>query len=186
MSFSYTVKKELCSLITDRDRKFACLYGMLLFCKNFSADGITFQTENDLICELFCKLIADVIGGNKIVVVTENQKKNVTILYSLNISEQKYIDEIIYRYHVSSSSLIHKIQDENIDNNNIFAFVAGAFLSCGSISEPIKDYHLEFAVPYNELANDLLNILQSLGFNAKITERKGRSEEHTSELQSHS
>ena len=39
MSFSYSVKKELCGLMTDRDRKFACLYGMLLFCKNFDAEG---------------------------------------------------------------------------------------------------------------------------------------------------
>lgn len=42
MSFSYSVKKELCGLMTDRDRKFACLYGMLLFCKNFDADSIVF------------------------------------------------------------------------------------------------------------------------------------------------
>ncbi len=173
MSFSYSVKKELCSIITDRDRKYACLYGMLLFCRNFSADSIVFQTENDMVCELFCKLADDVLGGSGVASVSKTTRKNNTVLYALSIEDEKYCEEIIYRYHISSSSLIHRIQDENIDNNSIFAFVAGAFLSCGSVAEPIKEYHLEFVVPYFDLMNDLLNVLTSLGFNAKSTERKG-------------
>lgn len=173
MSFSYSVKKELCSIITDRDRKYACLYGMLLFCRNFSADSIVFQTENDMVCELFCKLADDVLGGSGVASVSKTTRKNNTVLYALSIEDEKYREEIIYRYHISSSSLIHRIQDENIDNNSIFAFVAGAFLSCGSVAEPIKEYHLEFVVPYFDLMNDLLNVLTSLGFNAKSTERKG-------------
>lgn len=173
MSFSYSVKKELCSIITDRDRKYVCLYGMLLFCRNFSADSIVFQTENDMVCELFCKLADDVLGGSGVASVSKTTRKNNTVLYALSIDDEKYREEIIYRYHISSSSLIHRIQDENIDNNSIFAFVAGAFLSCGSVAEPIKEYHLEFVVPYFDLMNDLLNVLTSLGFNAKSTERKG-------------
>lgn len=173
MSFSYSVKKELCSVITDRDRKYACLYGMLLFCRNFSADSIVFQTENNMVCELFCKLADDVLGGSGVASVSKTTRKNNTVLYALSIEDEKYREEIIYRYHISSSSLIHRIQDENIDNNSIFAFVAGAFLSCGSVAEPIKEYHLEFVVPYFDLMNDLLNVLTSLGFNAKSTERKG-------------
>lgn len=173
MSFSYSVKKEICSIITDRDRKYACLYGMLLFCRNFSADSIVFQTENDMVCELFCKLADDVLGGSGVASVSKTTRKNNTVLYALSIEDEKYREEIIYRYHISSSSLIHRIQDENIDNNSIFAFVAGAFLSCGSVAEPIKEYHLEFVVPYFDLMNDLLNVLTSLGFNAKSTERKG-------------
>ncbi len=173
MSFSYSVKKELCSVITDRDRKYACLYGMLLFCRNFSADSIVFQTENDMVCELFCKLADDVLGGSGVASVSKTTRKNNRVLYALSIEDEKYREEIIYRYHISSSSLIHRIQDENIDNNSIFAFVAGAFLSCGSVAEPIKEYHLEFVVPYFDLMNDLLNVLTSLGFNAKSTERKG-------------
>lgn len=173
MSFSYSVKKELCSLMTDRDRKYACLYGMLLFCRKFTADSIVFQTENDAVCQLFCDIADDVVGGSRVVSVTENKKKDNTVLYILSIEDQKYRDEIIYRYHISSSSLIHRIQKENIDNNSIFAFTAGAFLSCGSIAEPIKEYHLEFVVPYFNLMNDLMDVLVSLGFNVRSTERKG-------------
>lgn len=172
MSFSHSVKKELCSIITDKDRKYCCLYGMLLFCKNFTPDSITFQTENQLVCELFCRLADDVIGGKSIVEVTETKKKNDVTLYSLNIPSEHFREEIIYRYRISSRTLIHRIQRENIDNNSIFAFIAGAFLSCGSITEPIKEYHLEFVVPYYDLTQDLLNLLTEVGINAKHTERK--------------
>ncbi len=172
MSFSHSVKKELCSIITDKDRKYCCLYGMLLFCKNFTPDLITFQTENQLVCELFCRLADDVIGGKNIVEVTETKKKNDVSLYSLNIPSEHYREEIIYRYRISSRTLIHRIQRENIDNNSIFAFIAGAFLSCGSITEPIKEYHLEFVVPYYDLTQDLLSLLTEVGITAKHTERK--------------
>ncbi len=172
MSFSHSVKKELCSIITDKDRKYCCLYGMLLFCKNFTPDSITFQTENQLVCELFCRLADDVIGGKNIVEVTENKKKNDVTLYSLNIASEHFREEIIYRYRISSRTLIHRIQRENIDNNSVFAFIAGAFLSCGSITEPIKEYHLEFVVPYYDLTQDLLDLLTEVGINAKYTERK--------------
>lgn len=173
MSFSYSVKKELCSVMTDRDRKYACFYGMLLFCRSFAADSIVFQTENELTSKLFCSLADDVLGVKGAVSVSETKKKNDTTLYVLSIAEESNREEIIYRYHISSSALVHRIQRDNIDNNSVFAFVAGAFLSCGSVAEPIKEYHLEFVVPYYNLMNDLLELLVSLGINAKYTERKG-------------
>lgn len=172
MSFSYSVKKELCSVITDKDRKYCCLYGMLLFCKSFTPDSIIFQTENDLVCGLFRSLADDVIGGTGVAEVNVTEKKNGVSLYSLSIPSESFREEIIYRYRISGRALIHRIQTDIIDNNSVFAFIAGAFLSCGSVTEPIKEYHLEFAVPYYDLTQDLLKLLTSVGINAKYTERK--------------
>ena len=39
------------------------------------------------------------------------------------------------------------------------AFVRGVFLSCGSVSDPMKSYHAEFCVSYKNLAADLCKIL---------------------------
>jgi DNA-binding protein WhiA len=174
MSFSYSVKKELCSLITDRDKKYACLYGMLLFCKQFSRESIAFQTENDMAAELFSNLTDDVLGHKNSVVVTKSEKKNKAAVYLLTVDSQKDRDELIYRYHISDKNF-HRIHKDVIDNNNIYTFLAGAFLSCGSITEPIKEYHLEFVISFSELAEDLLLLIQSLGISAKLTERKGAS-----------
>ena len=172
MSFSYDVKKELCSAITDKDRKYCCLYGMLLFCRSFSPESIVFQTENEQVSELFCRIIDDVIGGLGIIEISRTEKKNGGALYSLSVTSEHYREEIIYRYRISSRTLIHRIQNDIIDNNSVYAFIAGAFLSCGSITEPMKEYHLEFAVPFPELADDLMKLLSSVGVNAKYAERK--------------
>jgi DNA-binding transcriptional regulator WhiA len=51
------------------------------------------------------------------------------------------------------------------------AFLAGAFLSCGSIGEPQRQYHLEFAVPFPRLADSLARYLEELGFSAKQAKR---------------
>lgn len=173
MSFSQNVKEELCSVITDRDKEYACLYGMLLFCRHFGADEILFQTENKLAADMFKKLSDKVIGRKDMISVTETSKKNGAVLYSLFVSEESDREEIIFRYRISSRSLIHRIQTDVIHNNNVFAFLAGAFLSCGSMTEPIKEYHLEFAVPFEELCTDLRDLIEGLGISAKYVERKG-------------
>ena len=158
--------------MTDKDRKYCCLYGMLLFCRVFSPEAIIFQKENEYVCSLFRKLADDVIGGKNITDISEIKKKNGGALYSVSVPSEHYREEIIYRYRVSGRAMIHRIQTDLIDNNSIFAFIAGAFLSCGSVTEPIKGYHLEFAVPYPELADDLMKLLVSVGVNAKYAERK--------------
>ncbi|MGN0665976.1 MAG: DNA-binding protein WhiA [Huintestinicola sp.] len=172
MSFSHNVKEELCTVITDRDKEFGCLYGMLLFCRHFDADEIIFQTEHKLAADMFCRLIDKVIGVNSGTEVSEISKKN-GVLYSISIPDESVREEIIFRYHIYSRSVVHRLLEENLDNNNVFAFIAGAFISCGSMTEPMKSYHLEFAVPYEDLCTDLRNLIAGLGISAKYIERKG-------------
>jgi DNA-binding protein WhiA len=53
------------------------------------------------------------------------------------------------------------------------AFLRGAFLSCGTCSDPNKSYHIEFIAPYRTLSLDLLKILTDFGLNAKHMLRRG-------------
>lgn len=53
------------------------------------------------------------------------------------------------------------------------AFLRGAFLGSGSISDPNKIYHTEFVVSMQEFALPLLNILNRYDLNGKLTVRKG-------------
>ncbi|MBQ5311934.1 MAG: DNA-binding protein WhiA [Oscillospiraceae bacterium] len=170
MSFSQDIKEELCQGINDRDKEYGCLYGMLLFCRRFDASEIVFQTENPLVRDMFIRLCGNVINGS---VAQTEAKKRSAVLYSLSVPEEADREEMIYRYRISSRSLIHRIQEDNITNNNVFAFLAGAFLSCGSMAEPMKEYHFEFAVPYRELCEDLERLLSRLGIVSRYVERKG-------------
>ena len=62
------------------------------------------------------------------------------------------------------------------DDVSVSAFLRGAFISCGSVNNPEKDYHLEFAVPYRNLCRDLVKLISGvdrLMYTLKIVERKG-------------
>ena len=52
------------------------------------------------------------------------------------------------------------------------AFIRGAFLGGGSISDPEKNYHLEFVTSNEEFAKSLMDLINSLGLNSKIVCRK--------------
>ena len=56
MSFSNEVRKEICSGITDKDKRFACLYGMLLYCRHLSSERISFQSKSSTVSEAFAEL----------------------------------------------------------------------------------------------------------------------------------
>ena len=173
MSFSYNVKEELCSCITDRDKKFACLYGILLFCKQFDWSQITFQTEHQHVANLFCSLVDDVLMKQNVVSITTTSKKNSTTVFSLNIEDEHDREVLISKYKIPSKEKIHRIQQDNIDINGLGVFFIGIFLACGSLIDPNKEYHLEFVTPYFNLSNELQQLLSTLGINSKRIERKG-------------
>lgn len=49
----------------------------------------------------------------------------------------------------------------------------GCFLTCSSITDPEKEYHLEFVVLNDRLSDDLLTLMNDIGIHAKATKRKG-------------
>lgn len=173
MSFTYTVKEELCSHITDRDKKYACLYGMLLFSKQFDLSKITFQTEHEKVAELYCSLVDDVLKGQSIVSITKTDKKNKSPSYLMNIENKRNREALFAIYKIPPEEKVHRIQQDNIDINGLDVFLMGAFLACGGIIDPNKEYHLEFVTSYLILIDELQQLLLTLGINSKRAERKG-------------
>lgn len=52
------------------------------------------------------------------------------------------------------------------------AFLRGAFMAAGSVTDPEKAYHLEMAVLSEKFANQLKDIVSCFGIDAKIVSRK--------------
>ncbi len=171
-SFSYTVKEELVSEINDRDKKYVCLYSMLLFCKQFDTDGIAMQTEHDKVASLFSSLVDDVLGKRNAVTQVEKQKKTGTSYY-LTVGDEENRKKLLslYRYHDGEDT--RRVISENFETNSLGAFLTGAFLAAGSMIDPNKGYHLEYVTPYRRLCDELKEILSLIGVMAKISERKG-------------
>jgi len=76
------------------------------------------------------------------------------------------------------SSFSHKVKEELRKSNEILpsddvAFLRNEFLRRGSITNPEKSYHLEFAAHFSRLCDDLQTSIRNLGLDCKTTERKG-------------
>ena len=52
------------------------------------------------------------------------------------------------------------------------AYIRGAFLGGGSVTNPEKNYHLEFVTHSEEYAQDLCELINSCGLNSKVIQRK--------------
>lgn len=53
------------------------------------------------------------------------------------------------------------------------AFARGAFMAGGFVADPRGDFHLEIAVTGEVFAQDLANLVNSLGVNARLNHRRG-------------
>lgn len=169
MSFSQDVKNEL---MKNEYENSCCekslLYGMLIFGKSFSQYGISMQTENKDISELYKSLLKKYCNVDCAVKVSPKARS-----YSVLIENKSDCDKILGAFgHSMGGSL--KINHANFDCPTcINAFLAGTFLSCGTISDPKKDYHLEFTVPYMNLAKSLVTFLEETELSPKQSNRKG-------------
>lgn len=61
-----------------------------------------------------------------------------------------------------------------ISTGSLGVFAAGVFLACGSVIDPEKEYHLEFAVPEQKLAQELISLLNDIGVTARSAVRRGQ------------
>lgn len=161
MSFSNEVREEIARSITDRDRKFACLYGILLYCRTFHGQQIILQSESPVFAELIPTLFHAVFQTVLKPDVRVTTRGNAQSMYSFTISDPAQIQQICSTYHISPEN--REINLSNLVNNSLSSFLAGVFFSCGSVIDPNKGYHLEFNTPSELLCNDLQKLLLTIG-----------------------
>lgn len=167
ISFSNEVKKEIFSFIEKNDeRKFACLYGIMLYGKNMSTELISVQSENSEIISFAENLIDELFQGRVKPQRNPERKIKNSLLYSFVIDDRRELSEIFDFYETEKREKIL------VSRNLKSAFLAGAFIICGSVNSPDKEYHLEFKTSDETKAQIILDILSGIGSKAKISERK--------------
>jgi hypothetical protein len=173
MSFSYSVKEELIEANLSGQKLKPLLLGILMFSKKFSPEQILLQTENERVADCFCSLVGQSAGNPSAVLKRIKARKNRRPLYSLSVENEETIKAIYNFLEIDFTNKDVGFRTELIGKKkNFVAFTAGAFLACGSVSDPLKEYHLEFVVPEMTLCNALGEIFLSIGILAKQTERK--------------
>ena len=187
MSFSGDVKGELARL--EPNKKCCMLAEIAGFLRVSSSIrlagggrlGIVATTENAAIARHFKKLIKDYFKSNAGLAVGDSQmpgarsRKN---RYYLNISPEEKSMHILRE---TGMMLIREGDDYFSDG--IYqpiirskccrkAYLRGMFLSCGTMSDPRKGYHLEFVLDKEQTANDLRKLIGTfVDLSANITRR---------------
>ncbi|MDD6824645.1 MAG: DNA-binding protein WhiA [Oscillospiraceae bacterium] len=173
MSFSNEVKAELISAVTDKDKKYACLYGLIIFCNKITDDEICFQSESAEVADVFVSLMNEIFKGSVTISKDVIERKNGTSLHSFVVSDSESVRKVTETFKIDAEK--REIDLKNIDNNSLSNFIAGVFLSCGSITNPESGYHLEFVINSEQLCDDLFTILNSIGFSVKKAVRKNNA-----------
>jgi hypothetical protein len=143
---------------------------MLLFGRTLEKGHICFQTESGTSSEVFRELFLSVFGYEPECQVST--RKNGVKMYTYDITAAGVVEDVFRKYHLSTSE--RNIDSEIIATNSLGVFTAGVFLACGSVNDPSKEYHLEFAVQGEELAGGLSMLLGDIGVNAKTVLRRGQ------------
>ena len=172
MSFSSDVKKELVGILPDKPCcRAAQAYGMLQFGHAFNARDISLQTEQAAVAELYSFLISKACGTPP---PTKEILRRRTELHACSYPDTQTRKSILERFGHSVSDVSVRLNRANLDCDACArALLRGAFLSCGAVTNPERDYHLEFSVPYYNLSRDLLALLREESFPAKMTVRNG-------------
>ena len=172
MSFATNLKDELCKDVPEQESALhALLYGFLLFSHKFSADEISFAVVHEPTARLFAEALATHCGISAKIVFHERARGT---LYKVSIekaSERRKVLEAFYHMPKEPSLRINRANIEN--EEDVPFFLRGAYLVCGSLTDPNKEYHLEFGVSYMNLCKDLLTLIGEVLPQPKSTVRRG-------------
>ncbi len=167
MTFSSKVKTELMN--RDDERKPCCtkalVYGLLLFGRSFSASAVKLSTEYEFISAYYADKVKMITGVEPL--VSENGKK-----YVRGIRTASDRTRVLDVFGHTGKELTLRINRANLHDECCFeAFLAGAFISCGTITTPEKTYHMEFSVSHQKLCKDLIRLMEELELSPKMTSR---------------
>lgn len=151
MSFSADVKNELLSIEPENQCcMHALAYGMMLFSRAFSYYDMSLLTEHGGIAEKYCELMKKVCG------VTPELAKSEAGKYKIEVLTKEDRLKVLKTFGYDKKSGTSRLNWGNMtDECCKTAFLRGAFLTCGTVNDPNKNYHFEFVVPYLNLSKDL-------------------------------
>ncbi len=172
-TFSVRLKNEL--LETYKAHKVrggnACAYGLLLFAQRFAPHDMGISTEHKGIARMYAGVVSGLVRLMGSIDTTSRLQVGKTV-YELHLSDPE--DNIsVWQHFVNSHDEVINpmLLGDEVDYG---AFLAGAFLACGGMSDPQKSYHLEFVMPRDELTEPFCAILSEMGYPSKLNRRRGQ------------
>ncbi|MEG1458050.1 MAG: DNA-binding protein WhiA [Acetivibrio sp.] len=184
MSFSKDVKEELSRQITTaRHCQIAEIAAIISLCGDIVINDknehfIKVHTENLTVARKYFILIKDSFQISADISVRKNKSLNKNNIYTVWIKDAETSMKILQATKLIDSQ--GEIREElSLTDNQVVqntccrrAFIRGAFLAYGSMSNPSKNYHFEIVTSSRKKAEQLRSIINSFEMDAKIVQRK--------------
>lgn len=173
VSFSASAKAEIARIpVHNQCCALAQCFGVLLYANSFSSEGIRIITESREFAYILPKLFKkafdidfdsypSLASAGKLIFTIEEPEKLEHILESYGFSAEDTV-----ALHVN----LPIVEEECCRT----AFLRGAFLAGGSVTDPAKGYHLEITTTHHSVARET-NVLirEAIGFSPKSAQRGG-------------
>lgn len=171
MSFSQDVKKEIVAHELPRGCcAVAAAYAVACFGKYFDARGIVLHTEQLPIAQYAKKVLERAgIAGNIL-----RKGRDESPVYEFSVKEETQVRNLLAQLGHTGVETTLRLHSCNFHCERcVSSFVSTAFLCCGTMTNPEKEYNLEFLSPRYNLHRDFEALLMGRGFSPKHTVRKG-------------
>ena len=170
MSFSSEVKAECCQIRFDRrSLAIAECYGILLYCNTFRASEIRIITA----CPDFAERLPRLFRKAFSVSFDQVPPEDAAGKRSFCIRDHEKILRILDSFGTDEKSLLsHHVNLGILEEEGCpEAFVRGAFLAGGSVTDPEKRFHLELATSHRSVCGEMRSILLELELEPKEASR---------------
>ena len=183
ITFSTKIKEELARQWSEKDHcQIAELSAIVSMCGKVTIDSrekysVKVRTENLSVARKYFTLLRKTFNIETEVFVTTN-KSNENVSYTVIVKKHEDAMKVL-----QASKLIDRAgeigEEFSVVKNMILrhncckrAFIRGAFLAAGSMSNPEKSYHIEIVCMAMKKAEQLKSVINSFGLDAKVVGRK--------------
>lgn len=185
MSYSAKVKSEIVREENMTRDEFSSLLSAVmkvagvLSLSSGGREGFRISTENASTARFLLKNIKQQLKMNATTIVSKSQSFKKNNLYIINFEDNENMREFLIEMGILAEeeggitlnvSIPEKLISTDLRKK---AYIKGAFLGSGSMTDPEKQYHLEFVTHSEEYAQELMKLLGAFGLNAKVIPRKG-------------
>ena len=173
VSFSAAAKAEICRAVPQKKCcALAECFGILLFGNSFGADGIKIITESREFAYMLPKLFKKAfdLSFDSFPSLASPGK----LVFQITDPDKIHSIMEAYGFHPNETLALHvnlPVVEEECCKG---AFLRGAYLAGGSVTDPEKGYHMEMTTTHQSVAGETFLLLaECLGFDPKTARRGG-------------
>ena len=184
MSFSSKVKEELSKECNSprhcciaETAAIISMCGKVIFDEK-DHDRIEIHTENVTVARKYFTLLKKTYNINTDISIRHSSSLNKNRSYVLSVNDDETARKILMTCRLMKPFGVIE-EDFSISDSLIIqrecckrAFIRGAFLAAGSVSDPVKTYHFEIVCLSEAKAKQLQMIMETFNINARVIKRR--------------